>query len=231
MNSTGVLRQTSNQTSNTAFYVPQRLGAMNIFVNGFDYEDSLWNWDAENKMVTIAEDVSDNKKYDVSVLGVIAHEYGYIRQNNIADDSILTESVVTNGYGAAQGTKDAFIATIHSFNKPLIFVNGIALLGQGYGWEYYNRATLTRTDHKTNTYRLKGVRKDMCWTIIEMAYTEKKYLSNGTLASSEYIDICIEDKGILPSNPSECPTDKDGNIAIPLPLVWSHQGGEEKKIS
>lgn len=231
INSTGILRQTNSQTSNTAFYVPQRLGDMNIFVNGFDYEDSLWNWDPENKMVTIAEDVSDSDKYDVSVLGVIAHEYGYIRQSNIVDDNILTENVVKSGYGAAQGTKDAYISTIHSFNKPLIFVNGIALLGQGYGWEYYNRATLTKTDHRTNTYRLKGVRKDMCWTIIEMAYTDKKYLSNGVLASAEYIDICIEDKGILPSDSNECPTDKYGNIGISLPLVWSNQGGKERKIS
>ena len=217
---TGTLRQADNKDSSTSFYVPQKLGPMNIFVNGFDYEDSYWSWDHQNKILTIAEDVSDNDKYDVSVLGVFAHEYGYIRQTNIIDSEMIDDFAKDNGYVSATntglGNKKAYIASVHTFNKPLIFVNGIALTRNQ--WSYYDRvASFKETSRKTNAYILSGVHADMCWTIIEMQEYKNVYDEAGKLdvEKSTNIDICIEDNGYI--DPSNYSIDNYGNVAIPVP--------------
>ena len=221
LNATGILRQVSTSTLSTSFYVPQKLGPMNIFVNGFDYEDSYWSWDADNKVVTIAEDISERHKYDVSVLGVFAHEYGYIRKTNIVDADLLTTGNLTKSWvESPHSAKVAYISTVHKFNKPLIFVNGIALSGGGLQWEYYNRSTLQTSSSVTNSFILKGVSSDMCWTVIEMQQQVNTYDASGVLQSSENIDICIKDDGYLDTNPSNCLTNDNGDYVIPIPTNW-----------
>ena len=196
INATGQLHQTDNRKGNSAYYVPQKLGSMNIFVNGFDYEDIYYSWDYKNETVTFAEDIASNENMDVAVLGVFAHEYGFIREMNIAADN-----------------KSARISTIHRFLRPLIFVNGEVL--NRSQWSYYDRALMEDTDRPGTAFTIYGAHRDMCWTVIDMQKETILYGSNGAEVGSEIIDICIEDDGMVDKTDEF--TDSYGQRAIPLP--------------
>lgn len=196
INSTGQLRQGDNRSGNSSYYIPQKLGTMNVFVNGFDYEDTYFSWDPKNETVTLAEDIKDREDMDVSVLGVFAHEYGFIRSMNIASDN-----------------KSARISSVHRFLRPLIFVNGEVLCRSS--WSYFDKTTLSDTERPGTTFTLYGVHRDMCWTIIDMQREEIEYDENGIQVSSTLTDICIEDDGIV--DKTDDFVDSHGNRAIPLP--------------
>lgn len=197
MSATGQLRQGDNRTGSCSFYVPQKLGSTNIFINGFDYESNYYTWDQKNNVVTVAEDIHDKDNFDISILNVFKHEYGYIREIDITPDNQV-----------------AHITTIQDFIHPLIFVNGEVLLRSQ--WEYYNRNTLQETNLHTRSYSIIGVRRDMCWTIIDMQKEEKTYDINGKETGTQVIDICIDDNGYIPTQ--DFAVDSNGNPAIPLPL-------------
>lgn len=196
MNATGKLRQGDNRTGICSFYLPDRLGSTNIFINGFDYESNYYTWDYQNKVVTVAEDISDKDKFDISVLGVFDHEYGYIREANITSDNHI-----------------AHISTVKQFAHPLIFVNGEVLLR--CQWHYYDRTLFEETDIPGTSFSITGVRKDMCWTVIEMQTEQKTYDIEGNETGSTIVDICIEDNGYIPYH--DFATDSMGNPAIEIP--------------
>lgn len=196
INSTGQLRQGDNRTGNSSYFVPQKLGTMNVFVNGFDYEDTYYSWDSKNETVTIAEDIKNKENMDVSVLGVFAHEYGFIRTMNVAADN-----------------KSARISTIHRFLRPLVFVNGEVL--NRSSWSYFDRTTLRDTERPGTAFTLYGVHRDMCWTIIDMQKEDIDYDENGVQVGSRLIDICIEDDGMIDKTDEY--VDSRGNRAIPIP--------------
>lgn len=200
LNATGQLRQGDNRNGSSSYYVPQRLGSVNIFVNGFDYEDTYYTWDHKNETVTLADDVSSSKNMDVAVLGVFAHEYGFIRDMNIAADN-----------------KSARISTIHRFLKPLIFVNGEVL--NRSQWQYYDRNLMAETDKPGTSFILYGIHRDMCWTVIDMQKETVNYDKNGAAISSEIEDICIEDDGMVDKTDEFI--DSFGQRAIPLPSDYS----------
>lgn len=196
MNSTGQLRQGDTRHSSCSFYVPNHLGTTNIFINGFDYEDSYFSWDHKNQVVTVAEDISDKNKFDVSVLNVFAHEYGYIREVNMTASN-----------------RKAHISTVRQFIHPLLFVNGEALIRSQ--WRYFDRRLLTETDIPGTAFSITGVKKDMCWTVIDMYGEEPIYDSYGNQVDTRKVDICIEDNGYIPFQ--DFHTDIQGNPAIPIP--------------
>lgn len=200
LNATGQLHQANNRKGNSAYYVPQKLGSMNIFVNGFDYEDTYYSWDYKNETVTLAEDISSNENMDVAVLGVFAHEYGFIRDMNIAADN-----------------KSARIATIHQFLRPLIFVNGEAL--NRSQWSYYDRTLMTDTDRPGTAFTIYGAHRDMCWTVVDMQKETKVYDANGVETGSEITDICIEEDGMV--DKTDDFLDSYGQRAIPLPTTYT----------
>lgn len=196
MSATGRLRQGSSKTNSCSFYLPSNIGSTNIFINGFDYEDSYYSWDHENRVVTIAEDVSDKNNFDVSVLGVFAHEYGYIREVNISLDN-----------------QRAHISTIKRFIHPLLFVNGEVLLRSQ--WQYYDRKLQRETETPGTAFSIVGVRRDMCWTVIDMQKEEPIYDESGYQTGTRVVDICIEDNGQIPFQ--NYSVDINGNPAIPVP--------------
>lgn len=208
MNATGQLRQADNRAGVTSFYVPQKLGDMNVFINGFDYEDHLYSWDEQNRTLTLSHDVSGNN-FDTTVWGVFAHEYGFITDMNLSSDNY-----------------EARISTIHKFNAPLIFLNGEVLCRSQ--WDYLDERTLEPTDLSGNKFVIHGARKDMCWTIIDMVKHEQYYEdvqvevddTTGEIAAQKELrtntyDIGIEDDGFI-DNTSDY-VDSYGNPAIPLP--------------
>ena len=196
INTTGRLKQVDNRTGSCSFYLPNRLGSTNVFINGFDYESNYYSWDQSNQIVTVAEDISDKDKFDISVLGVFAHEYGYIREINFTADN-----------------QKAHIATLKRFMRPLIFVNGEVLLR--CQWQYYDRNLLSETEEPGTTFSITGVRRDMCWTIIDMCKEEPIYDLEGNILETRTVDICIEDNGYIPFH--DFATDVFGNPAIPIP--------------
>ena len=196
MNATGQLRQGDTRTSSCSFYVPDHLGSTNIFINGFDYEDNYYSWDYNNKVVTVAEDIADKEKFDVSVMNVFAHEYGYIREVNMTADN-----------------QKAHISTIKQFVHPLLFVNGEVLLRSQ--WQYYDRRLLTETEIPGTAFSITGARKDMCWTVIDMYNETPVYDTYGNQTGTETVDICIEDNGYVPFQ--DFYVDANGNPAIPVP--------------
>ena len=196
INSTGQLRHGDNRSGSSSYYIPHKLGTMNVFVNGFDYEDSYFSWDSKNETVTLAEDIKNREDMDVSILGVFAHEYGFIREMNIAADN-----------------KSARISSIHRFLRPLIFVNGEVLCRSS--WSYFDKNTLNDTERPGTSFTLYGVHRDMCWTIIDMQKEELEYDENGVPVKSTITDICIEDDGIIDKTDEF--VDSRGNRAIPIP--------------
>ena len=200
MNATGKLRQGDNRNLSCSFYIPDRLGSTNIFINGFDYESNYYSWDYQNKVVTVAEDISDKDNFDISVLGVFAHEYGYIREVNITADN-----------------QKAHISTVKQFLHPLIFVNGEVLLR--CQWQYYDRNLLEETETPGTAFSITGVRKDMCWTVIDMYKEEPVYDITGKQTDTRIVDICLEDNGYIPYH--DFYSDSSGNPAIPIPEGYS----------
>lgn len=196
INAKGNLKKCDSKTGSSSFYVPDRLGAVNIFINGFDYENSYYSFDSENKVVTVAEDISDKEKYDISVMSVFKHEYGFIREVNIATDN-----------------RTAYISTITTFKHPLVFVNGEALCRSQ--WSYYNKETLRDNEPSKLCFKIPGVKKDMCWTIIDMCNKTPVYDENGILTDTVITDICIEDNGYIPL--TQYAVDSFGNPAIRIP--------------
>jgi len=196
INAKGNLKKCDSKTGSSSFYVPDRLGAVNIFINGFDYENSYYSFDSENKVVTVAEDISDKEKYDISVMSVFKHEYGFIREVNIATDN-----------------RTAYISTITTFKHPLVFVNGEALCRSQ--WSYYNKETLRDNEPSKLCFKIPGVKKDMCWTIIDMCNETPVYDENGILTDTVITDICIEDNGYIPL--TQYAVDSFGNPAIRIP--------------
>lgn len=196
LSSTGQLRLGNNIDNSCSYYLPNRLGSINIFINGFDYESNYFVWDYENQVVTVAEDISDRDKYDISALGVFAHEYGFIRDINIS----YSDNV-------------AYFTTINKFKHPLIFLNGQALLRSD--WHYYDRNTAMTTEEVGSTFQVAGVQSDMCWTVIDMQKEENIYNEvTGAKTGTEVTDICIEENGVIPT--TGYATDINGNIAISL---------------
>lgn len=196
LNATGQLRQGDNRDGSCSYYLPNRLGSINIFINGFDYESNYFVWDYKNQVVTVAEDISDKEKYDIAALGVFTHEYGFIRDINIS----VTDNV-------------SYITTVNKFRHPLVFINGQALLRSE--WHYYDRNTASVTEEVGNTFQVSGVRSDMCWTIIDMQKEEDVINPvTGLKTGTTVTDICIEENGVIPR--TEFTTDINGNIAISL---------------
>ena len=196
LNATGMMKHADNRKQSSAYYIPQKLGSINVFVNGLDYEDTYYSWDSSSKTLVVAEDTNKKNNFDVSVLGVYAHEYGYIRSMNLALDN-----------------QSARINTIRRFNKPLIFVNGEVLTRSS--WQYFDTNLLVDTPRPGTSFTLYGIRRDMAWTIMDMQRTEYTYDENGAVLSTEVKDICIEDDGIV-QNTSDF-VDSYGNRAIPVP--------------
>lgn len=192
----GNLKQGDNRTNSCSFYLPERLGAVNIFINGFDYESNYYTFDVDNKVVTVAEDISDKEKYDISVMSVFKHEYGFIREINIAADN-----------------RTAYISTISTFKRPLVFVNGEALCRSQ--WSYYNKETFQDTEPSKLCFKIPNVKKDMCWTIIDMKNETPVYDESGHLLETITTDICIEDNGLIPL--TKYAIDSFGNPAIKVP--------------
>jgi hypothetical protein len=200
INATGQLHQGDNRKGSSSYYIPQKLGTMNIFVNGFDYEDTYYTWDYKNETVTLAEDIINNDNMDVAVLGVFAHEYGFIREMNIAADN-----------------KSARISTVHRFLRPLIFVNGEVL--NRSQWSYYDRTLMADTDRPGTAFTVYGVHRDMCWTVIDMQKETIQYDENGAEVGSVIEDICIEDDGMI--DKTDDFVDSHGQRAIPLPKSYN----------
>ena len=198
----GNLRQSDNRNSSCSFYLPERLGAVNIFINGFDYESNYYSFDAENKIVTVAEDISDRNKYDISIMNVFDHEYGFIRERDVIVD-----------YDNEVYYETAYISTMKTFKKPLVLVNGEVLCRSQ--WSYYNKETLQDENPSKLCFKIPNVKKDMCWTIIDMQKETPVYDKDGNVTDTVLTDICIEDNGYIPL--TGYVTDSSGNTAISLP--------------
>lgn len=200
INATGIMRQIDNRSGSNSFYIPHKIGDVNIFINGFDYEDTYYTFDHKNQTLTIAEDISRKDLYDISVLGVFKHEYGFIRRTNLPIDG-----------------SDAIITAVHKFNRPLIFINGEVL--NRSEWSYFDRDLSTdipsTSPIKTTSFRIPTAKRDMCWTIIDMQKKEHEYDSLGTEVNTITTDVCIEDDGIIDDTPAY--KDSKGNPAIPIP--------------
>ena len=200
INATGIMRQIDNRSGSNSFYIPHKLGDVNIFINGFDYEDTYYTFDHENQTLTVAEDITRKDLFDIAVLGVYKHEYGFIRRNNLPIDG-----------------SDAIITAVHKFNRPLLFVNGEVL--NRSEWSYFDRDLSTdipsTSPIKTTSFRIPTAKRDMCWTIIDMQKKEHEYDSFGAEVSTITTDICIEDDGII--DDTSAYRDSNGNPAIPIP--------------
>lgn len=196
ISATGQLRQGDDRTGSCSFYVPNHLGSTNIFINGFDYESNYYSWDSKNRVVTVAEDISDKSKFDISVLGVFKHEYGWIRATNISTEDCK-----------------AYISTVQQFQHPLIFVNGEVLLRSQ--WNYYDPISMTETGKPGTSFSILNVKQDMCWTIIDMCSDIPVYNEAGKQTGIETFDICIEDNGYIPYQ--NFIVDIKNNPAIPIP--------------
>ena len=195
LNATGIMRQTDNRSAANSFYVPHKLGDVNIFINGYDYEDNYYTFDHTNQTVTVAEDITRKDQFDIAVLGVFKHEYGFVRNINM------------------DGVSGATIATVRDFNKPLIFVNGEVLCRSE--WSYYDRTMGAETNNKTNAFRIPTAKRDMCWTVIDMMQVKEELNNLGAVIGTTTKDICITDDGIIDNN--DVFKDSEGNPAIHIP--------------
>lgn len=195
LNATGIVRQATNKSVANSFYVPHRIGDVNIFINGFDYEDGYYTFDHTNQTVTVAEDITRKDKFDVAVLGVFKHEYGFIRSIDMDSSS------------------SAIITAVHNFNRPLIFVNGEVLCKSE--WTYYDRNNGIDTTNKTHSFKIPTAKRDMCWTIIEMKQIEEEHNNLGAVTGTITKDICITDDGLVDN--TNAYRNSDGNPAIPIP--------------
>lgn len=201
INATGVMRQVDNRNMYNSFYVPHKLGDVNIFINGLDYEDTYYSFDHTNQTVMISEDITRKDQFDVAVLGVFKHEYGFIRN---------TINSIDGSY--------AVITAVHKFNRPLIFINGEVLTRSE--WSYYDRDLLSEVGYISNrgidSFKIPTAKRDMCWTIIDMQKVEYEYDKFGAISNTTTTDICLEDDGIIGDTPEY--SDSQGNPAIPIPL-------------
>lgn len=190
--STGVLRMSDSRIPTAAYYLPSYVGPVNVFINGFDYENTNFEVNSVGKTVTLAEDTTDVSRYDVQFLRTLAHEYGYIR----------TEDLRVDGW--------CIIKTTHRFKHPLVFVNGEAIMESDWVYtedESYSTAFGSETrDYVTGTrIKVRGGQRDMCWTVIELCETDPE--TEGEIVFDAFVK-----EGYVGSN-----VDSHGNPAISVP--------------
>jgi len=101
--SSGHLKKTSSNDSASSYYIPKATAPLNVFVDGYDLENTFWEYDGLSQVVTIKDNTRDN---EVSVWQTLRNEYGWIKQYTIDNRGILK--------------------TVTNFREPLIFVNGEA---------------------------------------------------------------------------------------------------------
>ena len=121
---TGALSITKAEEHVPTYYVGKHAGAANVFINGFNLEDSRFCEDNVNKSVTI----TGSRACD-EITGILynsAREYGFIRE--VLPD---VRSDNPNEVVSSQGV----IRLARNYVQPLVFVNGLLLSASDYTYD------------------------------------------------------------------------------------------------
>jgi hypothetical protein len=101
LKSSGRLTKTSSNDKTTSYYLSNYGGPINVFVDGYDLENTHFDYDSMSKVVNLDDETLNN---EVSVLRTYRHEYGWIREYTL------------DGRGIAKA--------YNKYIKPLVFING-----------------------------------------------------------------------------------------------------------
>ena len=101
---TGKQLYVNDQNEKTSFYLPNFLAPNNIFVQGFNLEETAYTTNSLDKTITIPEDV---RGLDVTGFHTVLREHGFVRDVDL------------NG--------NAIIKTLRDYKHPLLFLNGQAI--------------------------------------------------------------------------------------------------------
>ena len=101
---TGQLRQATNVSNSTSYYIPTSFSPLDVFVQGYNLEEPYFRTDPLNRILTIDDNTS---QMEISLLHSSQHEYGFVTKVDLEGRAI--------------------IHPYHKYKQPLVFMNGEAL--------------------------------------------------------------------------------------------------------
>lgn len=155
----GKLNRTDTKKKSASYYVGGFGGPINVFVEGYDLENSYYEYDSVTKTVNVT-DPDINMDMDVSVMRSIKREYGIIRERTLDGKGI--------------------IKLRSRYLNPLIFTNGQAM---------HSSLGDIEVNNADGVVLVKDARRDMSYSVMELNDTENNldmFLGSGTV--NETID-------------------------------------------
>lgn len=101
---TGQLRQATNVSNRTSYYIPTSFSPLDVFVQGYNLEEPYFQTDTLNRILTIDDQTSE---MEISLLHSAQHEYGFVTRVDLEGRAV--------------------IHPYHKYKQPLVFMNGEAL--------------------------------------------------------------------------------------------------------